>query len=113
VRRNCPTVRPAETAKKLDLIAYFIGEEMGLVLNQTNQDMLEFISGSGYPDDWIGLTVEVYCEHGVRSPSGGTTAGIRLRRTKQPAPAPETPTTAKSLDEVNAELAAATAEIPY
>src|SRR5262245_26638321 len=61
--------------KKPQLVAYFAREDMGLVLNQTNQDMLEFVSKSGYPDDWIGLTIEVFCEHGVRSPNGGTTDG--------------------------------------
>jgi hypothetical protein len=106
--------------KKPQLVAYFEGECMGLVLNQTNQDMLEFLSGSGWPDDWIGLTVEVFCEHGVRSPNGGTTDGVRLRRAKQPAqphpPVPLSQRTSKSLDDANSELAAAatdTDEIPY
>jgi hypothetical protein len=90
---------------KLDLVAYFEYEDMGLVLNQANQDILEALSGSPYPDDWVGLTVELYCAYGIRNPNGGgTTTGLRLRQPTQPAQETETAAVAKSLDD--AELAA-------
>jgi hypothetical protein len=96
------------------LVAYFEDEEMGVVLNAENQDMLEFISNSPWPDDWEGLTIEVYCKPDVRNLKGEIVGGIRFRR----APVLSAKTSAsmsqaKSADDVNVKLAEASAEIPY
>jgi hypothetical protein len=41
-------------------VVYFEGQPKGLVLNVTNWNMLEELSGSDESDDWVGLRIVLY-----------------------------------------------------
>jgi hypothetical protein len=107
--------------QKPKLVAYFVGEEMGIVMSGPNCKVMEELTGSPYADDWVGVQIEVFNDLSVRNPRTGEYGAIRFRRPmSQPAPtAPHPPVplsqpTSKSMDEVNGELAAASDdEMPY
>src|SRR5262249_33674811 len=72
-------------------VVYFEGQAKGLVLNVTNWNMLEELSGSDESDDWTGLTIALYVTNvdfqgrrvpAIRiapKPSGGT-GGARAQK---------------------------------
>lgn len=41
-------------------VVYFVGKEKALVLNKTNANMIEEITGSFETDDWRGKTIQLY-----------------------------------------------------
>jgi hypothetical protein len=73
---------PGEKPKD-KVVLYFNGKDKGLVLNQTNGDVLFELTGSEDPEKWIGVRVEVYCEPNVPY-AGKKVGGVRLR---EPPPA--------------------------
>lgn len=56
----------------------FAKRERQLVLNATNRKALVAKFGTD-TKQWIGKEVTLYVKDGVRSPSGGTTKGIRIK----------------------------------
>lgn len=56
-----------------------------MILNATNRRTLSAAFGAD-TKQWIGQTVEVYVEDGIRKPGkgGGTTTGLRIRATPNP-----------------------------
>ena len=56
----------------------FVGKERQLVLNNTNRKTLAGRFGTD-TKAWKGQKVQIYVKDGVRSPSGGTTKGIRIK----------------------------------
>lgn len=60
-------------------IAYFVEKIKPLVLNATNSKQLSIFAKSKFVEDWSGLYIELYVEENVKSVSGGTTQGVRIR----------------------------------
>jgi len=60
-------------------IAYFYEKIKPLVLNATNSKQLSIFAKSKFLEDWSGLFIELYVEENVKSVSGGTTQGVRIR----------------------------------
>ena len=60
------------------LIATLKGLDQRWVLNATNCELLEDITGSENPDDWCGPEVEIFNDRTVRGPNGEK-GGIRVR----------------------------------
>lgn len=56
----------------------FVGKERQLVLNATNRKTIVAEFGSDVKA-WKDKKVKLYVKDGVRSPSGGTTKGIRVK----------------------------------
>ena len=57
----------------------FVGASKQLVLNSTNRKMLQRAFGDKTPE-WIGKTVTMDVESGIRNPSGGpTVTGLRIK----------------------------------
>lgn len=55
----------------------FVGKDRELILNATNRRAL--VSAFGLRvKDWVGKTIILYVQDGVRSPKGGKTSGIRI-----------------------------------
>jgi len=76
-------------------VAYFDGEDRGLVLNKTNLGRAARAMGSEDTDDWIGRQIVAYNDPDVEY-GGKLVGGIRLRAPKgkpapvsQPEPEPE------------------------
>jgi hypothetical protein len=65
-------------------VLYFTGHSKGLVLNETNGKFMEKLTGSEFPEDWIGTAVEVYCDPTVMKGSERV-GGIRLREPSEEA----------------------------
>jgi hypothetical protein len=59
-------------------VCYFDDETKGLVLNKTNWEILEHISGEPDSDNWKGTVVEAWVDPTV-SYGGKRTGGTRLR----------------------------------
>lgn len=56
----------------------FVGKEKLLVLNATNRKTLVRLFGTD-TKEWRGKTIALYVATGVRSPSGGTCNGLRIK----------------------------------
>jgi hypothetical protein len=120
--------------KTKELVAWFPEEQFrfGVPLTaKVNRRALAKITGSEDPMDAIGTTVELYNDPTVRNPQTGEYGAVRIRIPRNGANGGEKPATtsphppvplsqphadrpAKSLDQVNDDLAAATDdEMPY
>jgi hypothetical protein len=64
-------------------IAYFDGQEKGLVLNKTNLSRAARAMGSEDTDDWIGKQIVAFFDENVEY-QGRPVGGIRLRAPKLP-----------------------------
>jgi len=71
-------------------VAFFEGEEKGLVLNKTNLRRAASAMNSEDTDDWIGKQIVLYYDSDVEF-GGETVGGLRLRAPKgqEPAKKPE------------------------
>jgi len=66
--------------KKMDAnIAYFVEPIKPMVINATNGKIIRNFTGSPMVEDWSNVLVELYIDENVRSVSGGTTQGVRIR----------------------------------
>ena len=74
-RVQAPGKRP-----KKKVILQFEGIEKGLVLNKRNGDTLFKITGSEYPDEWVGLRV------GIRNDPTVEFGGEQTEASEKPAP---------------------------
>lgn len=64
-------------------IAYFYEGIKPLVLNATNSKIVKgFNKNSSFVEDWKDTKVELYIQGGVKSVSGGTTDGVRIKGTQ-------------------------------
>lgn len=73
-------------------IAYFTEDIKPMVLNATNSKMIKTFTGSSFVQDWNNVPVELYIDENVKSVSGGTTQGVRIRPIQpkiKPKPKPE------------------------
>jgi hypothetical protein len=68
-------------------VAYFDGEEKGLVLNKTNLKRAAAAMGSDNTDDWVGKSIVAYFDENVEF-GGDLVGGIRLRAAKPAGSAP-------------------------
>jgi hypothetical protein len=59
--------------------AHFVGKSKPLGLNVTNCETLESIAGSGDPQRWVGLSIQLYVDTAARYPSGKKGPAIRIR----------------------------------
>ncbi len=64
-------------------VAYFDGEEKGLVLNKVNLERAARAMGSDDTDDWIGKPIVVFYDPNVEF-GGKLVGGIRVRAPKAP-----------------------------
>lgn len=52
-----------------------------MVMNVGHQMQMTAFAGDPHIGMWKGYRIMLYCQDGVRSPSGGTTSGIRIHKT--------------------------------
>ena len=69
-------------------VAYFDGEDKGLVLNKTNLKRAAAAMGSDDTDDWLGKQIVAYFDENVEF-GGELVGGIRLRAPKGDKAAPK------------------------
>ena len=60
-------------------IAYFVEPIKPLVLNVTNSKIIKTFTGSSFVEDWQNVLIELYIDEKVKSVTGGTTQGVRIR----------------------------------
>lgn len=61
-------------------IAYFVEPIKPLVLNVTNSKQIKaFAGGDPFVETWKNIPVELYIDENVKSVTGGTTQGVRIR----------------------------------
>jgi hypothetical protein len=77
-------VTPPGKGTKTRLVASFDGLPKGLVLNTANCEILDNITGTGDPNEWKDIPVQLYVDPDVKY-GGKKTGGIRIRK---PAPVP-------------------------
>jgi len=66
--------------KKMDAnIVYFKEPIKPMVVNATNGKILKLFTGSSFVEDWNNVAVELYIDENVKSVTGGTTQGVRIR----------------------------------
>jgi hypothetical protein len=66
--------------KKMDAnVVYFKENIKPMVVNATNGKIIKSFTGSSFVEDWNNVVVELYIDENVRSVSGGTTQGVRIR----------------------------------
>lgn len=66
--------------KKIDAnVVYFKENIKPMVVNATNGKIIKSFTGSSFVEDWNNVVVELYIDENVRSVSGGTTQGVRIR----------------------------------
>jgi hypothetical protein len=64
------------------LVVYFEGIEKGMIFNKTNCRIVGPMLGSNYPEDWVGKSIALYIETGIKNPSGGAPVeALRIRGT--------------------------------
>ena len=68
----------ADKPEEMKYILYFNGEQKGMVLNQTNIQLIAHAAGSTETDDWKGKTVNVYEDPTVMF-AGEMKGGLRVR----------------------------------
>lgn len=69
--------------KKVDAnIVYFKEPIKPLVINATNGKILRQFANSPMVEDWNNIVVELYIDENVKSVTGGTTQGVRIRPTQ-------------------------------
>lgn len=69
--------------KKVDAnIVYFKEPVKPLVINATNGKILRQFANSPMVEDWNNIVVELYIDENVKSVTGGTTQGVRIRPTQ-------------------------------
>ena len=57
-----------------------LGDNLPMVIgNKENARSLERLSKSRIPADWVGLKICIYVKPDVKSPTGGTTEGLRIK----------------------------------
>jgi hypothetical protein len=93
---------------EVKLVAYFPEEEFrfAVILNQENRKALAQITGSENPIDAMRTRVQLYNNPTVKNPQTGEYGAVRIRPVPAAAANPAATPVAKSLDEINAELAA-------
>ena len=76
-------VAKADEPEEHKWVAYFDGEDKGLVLNKVNLERAARALGSDDTDDWIGKPIVVFYDPNVEF-GGKLVGGIRLRAPKPP-----------------------------
>ena len=67
--------------KKIDAnIVYFKEPIKPMVVNSTNGKIIRQFAGSPMVEDWKDILVELYIDENVKSVTGGTTQGVRIRQ---------------------------------
>lgn len=80
-----------KTEKKL--IMHFVGKDKALILNRTNCESLEEITGTDDYGSWVGRTIVLFTDPTVKF-GGKTVGGLRIRAVSNPvavAPPPPPP----------------------
>jgi len=85
VMKNEDVAMDAGRVEKLLFSLAFKGIPKQMILNATNRRTLSAAFGAD-TKQWIGKTVEVHVEDGIRKPGkgGGTTTGLRIRAKADP-----------------------------
>jgi hypothetical protein len=65
------------------LVAYFEGKQKGMILNVTLNKVLNELTGSRDPHDWVGVYLELYIEKDASTPQGKKDV-VRFRPSKAP-----------------------------
>jgi hypothetical protein len=66
--------------KKNFLVIYFEGVEKGMIFGKTNCRIVGPMFNSNYPVDWVGKSITLYIETGIKNPNGGEPVeGLRIR----------------------------------
>lgn len=67
--------------KKMDAnVAYFVEGIKPMVLNATNSKQIKaFAGGTPFVENWKNIPVTLYIDENVKSVTGGTTQGVRIR----------------------------------
>lgn len=66
--------------KKMDAnVIYFKEPIKPMVVNATNGKIIKQFANSAFVEDWKDIIVELYIDENVKSVTGGTTQGVRIR----------------------------------
>lgn len=85
------TVQTAEGKSKKAVVHWKEPGVKPMILNVARSKSIEKVAGSGYFEDWSGVAVQLYIEHGIRA-FGEVVNAVRVRpykpRIQQPQPVP-------------------------
>lgn len=84
-------VKDNDTGKtERKLVCHFMGKEKAMILNKTNCEALESITGTEDYASWVGHPVILYVDPTIKF-GGKTVGGLRLRSVNAPATPPPPP----------------------
>ena len=90
---------PDSEKKEKKLVVHFAGKDKALILNRTNCEAMEAITGTDDYGSWVGRSVVLFTDPTVKF-GGKTVGGLRLRAINGPAPvAPPPPVVAEDFDD--------------
>lgn len=85
------TVQTAEGKSKKAVVHWKEPGNKPMILNVARSKSIEKVAGSGYFEDWPGVRVQLYIEHGIKA-FGDVVSAVRVRpykpRTRQQPPVP-------------------------
>lgn len=83
------TVQTAEGKSKKAVVHWKEAGNKPMILNVARSKSIEKVAGSGYFEDWPGVQVQLYIEHGIKA-FGDVVSAVRVRpfRPKAQAPVP-------------------------
>lgn len=85
------TVQTAEGKSKKAVVHWAENNNKPMILNVARSKNIEKVAGSGYFEDWVGVKVQLYIEHGIRA-FGEVVSAVRVRpfkpRIQQDSPIP-------------------------
>jgi hypothetical protein len=70
--------QPLGKEPEIKWVLYFEGLTKGLPMNLTNSQFMEKLTGSEFPEDWVGATVEAFNDESVMM-GAERVGGVRLR----------------------------------
>ena len=83
----------------MKLVMHFAGKDKALILNRTNCEAMEAITGTDDYGSWVGRSVVLFTDPTVKF-GGKTVGGLRLRAINGPAPvAPPPPVVTEDFDD--------------
>lgn len=86
------TVQTAEGKSQKAVVHWKEPGNKPMILNVARSKNIEKVAGSGYFEDWIGVSVQLYIEHGIKA-FGDVVSAVRVRpfkpRAQMTAPVPK------------------------
>lgn len=92
-------VKDSDTNKsEKKLVCHFMGKDKAMILNRTNCEAIEQITGTEDYASWVGTAVVLYVDPTIKF-GGKTVGGLRIRSVTASAPPPPPPPAATFADD--------------